>query len=367
MKTARRGFSLLELVIGIMISTILMSAALTIYNQIGKGAGIVQKITMQDTKIMILKDRLSRDLAGISHRWFSEKVYSDLKKAKDSPKKSPEKASEDKKEEPKNSELKKEDKKIKSMHFFFSGTAENNLDFFTFITTNPMQIYGQTKTCFSRIVYKTIAEVNNPKALRLMRKQEDKGAQDIDKEKITDGSFYELAGNISKIEIEYGFTTPSKQEQEKNPEQKVSFKWIKKWSSDSGFEQKKEFRPLSPEAIKLNISFFLAEDKPDISHEIVCIVPQLDSEYPKSFAQKRSEAEKQTEAPKGGAENNSNNDSGEIYRKDQNDTYVKDPNGYYNVKDPNGYYRKIGNTYVPISNALQKDNVTVVKPGATHA
>lgn len=300
MTTNKNGFSLLELVIGIMISTILITSALTIYNQIGKGAGIIQKITTNDTKIMILHDRIGKDLAGISHRWFSEKIYEDLKKTKEA-KKPAKKEGDAQKAEPKNTELKKENKKIKSTNFFLSAENENGLNFLTFITTNTMQMYGETKACFVRIVYKVVPEINNPKAFRLMRKQEEKATQDINKEKITEGAFYELAGNISKLEVEYGFTTPSKQELEKNPDQKIAFKWIKKWNSEPDTDQKKEFRPLSPEAIKLNISFLQAEDKPEIINEIVCIIPQLDADYPTSFAQKRSETEKKTEAPKGDA------------------------------------------------------------------
>jgi prepilin-type N-terminal cleavage/methylation domain-containing protein len=293
-KTTTVGFSLLELVISIAISSILMTAALTIYNQIGKSATIIQKITTYDTKMMIMHDRLSKDLAGISHRWFAQNMYEELKKAKEQAPKKPEpKTQETKEAEPKNNDTKKADSKQKKENIFFAHNGQEGFDSLSFLTTGALQIYGETSSNLVRVVYKTVSDKHataNPKTLRLMRKQDNNASADIDKEKIKDGNFYELASGISKLTIEYGFTVPSPQEQEKNPEQKTSFKWIKQWSKDEN--DTKEYQPTTPEALKINIVFSQGENKPELSYEMICLLPPRDTEYPKSFAQKRQEAQK---------------------------------------------------------------------------
>ena len=302
--TAQPGFSLLEIVIGIAISSILMTAALTIYNQIGKSATIIQKITTYDTKMMILHDRLGKDLAGFSHRWFAQNLYEELKKAKE---KAPKKT-ETTEAEPKKPESKKPDTKQKKEVIFFAHSTPEGFDYLSFLTTGALQIYGEASSNLVRVVYKLVPEKNtktDQKTFRFMRKQDSNAAADLNKETIKEGKFYEIASGISKLSVEYGFTIPSLEEQAKNPDLQTSFKWIKQWGKDEN--DAKEYQPTTPEALKFNIGFSQGENKPDLSYEMICLVPPRDTEYPKSFAQKRSEAQQPKSAepranePKGGA------------------------------------------------------------------
>src|SRR3990167_4155515 len=78
MNHKQAGFSIIEMMISIMISAMLMTAALTIYNQISKGTVSVARITQQDTQMMVLRDRLAADLQGLMPLWFTPEQYEKL-------------------------------------------------------------------------------------------------------------------------------------------------------------------------------------------------------------------------------------------------------------------------------------------------
>ncbi|MCX5924298.1 MAG: prepilin-type N-terminal cleavage/methylation domain-containing protein [Candidatus Dependentiae bacterium] len=287
----QRGFTLFEFAISMMISTMLMSAAFTIYNQVNKAAATVQKVTTNDTKIMILRDRLSADFEGISPLWFTEEMYEKLK--------SPEQAT---------AKAANSDSKIKRNNFLYAQSSDKNLSFLTFVTTNPLQMYGENTARFVRVVYTLIPDTQNKDVFKLMRKEDKKPSADFDIEKMKEGTFYELASNITKLSIEFGYIDQTKKE---DSGKKLSFTWAKEWdkkkkkSAPDGKQDSKQKEakgddtkkkdddetPDLPEAIKLKVSFFHDMEKPAIDYEIFFMIPINQEQGLKSFAEKRSQAQ----------------------------------------------------------------------------
>ncbi|MFA5998473.1 MAG: prepilin-type N-terminal cleavage/methylation domain-containing protein [Candidatus Babeliales bacterium] len=286
----QRGFTLFEFAISMMISTMLMTAVFTIYNQINKGAATVQRITTSDTKIMILRDRLSTDFEGISPLWFTSEIYEKLKATDETATKAI-----------------NSDSKIKRNNFLYAQSNDKNLSFLTFVTTNALQMYGDSTACFVRVVYTLIPDPKNETVFKLMRKEDKKPSADFDIEKMKEGTFYELASNITKLSIEFGYID---QTQKDDNNKKLSFIWAKEWDNkkkksardDKQDSKQKEAKsddakkkdddtPDLPEAIKLKISFVHDIEKPEIDYEIFFAVPINQEQSLQSFAEKRSQAE----------------------------------------------------------------------------
>lgn len=282
MKKLVTGFSLFEFVVSMMISSILLTASLTIYHQISKGALRVQRITTNDTKIMIATNRLSTDLSGISPLWFTTEHYEKIKNLKKS---SPTMPIKD--QTPSSDPLPATKQKIEKNNFLFSQNADQNFNILTFVTSNAMQMYGNNDQHFVRVVYKLIPTQNNEKLFKLMRKQTSNPTSSFNVEELKSGSFYELASNITKINIEYGFIDQPKAEREKQPEKKLILGWANSWGASDDMKQTSDYRPILPEIVKLKISFLQDNDRPEISYEAFIPICVSQDASLQSFAEKR--------------------------------------------------------------------------------
>lgn len=272
------GFSLLEVVFGLMISSILLTATFTIYNQINKSAQIIQNITTSDTRIMVLKDRLQKDFSGLCPLWFTQDEYEKYKSLEKTPNTQ--------------TERKQFDENIKQNSFLYSDNHDDNsLNFFTFVTLNAMQMYATDSQRMVRVVYLLKKESDNPKSFRLMRAEVKNVAPDFNQNSILGSkNFYEIVSNIASCSIEYGFIDQPKNKKGKakssSSEKPAELKWLQEWGVTKEKGNASGYKPTLPEFIKLQITF-LEDVNTQKKHEIYFTIPINVTTRPSSFAKKR--------------------------------------------------------------------------------
>jgi|GEM_PF-1317180 len=281
------GFSVIELTISIMISAFLMTAALTIYHQISKGMTKMQYLTTQDTAIMIVKHRLAIDLQGLCPLWFADDQYEELRtKANTTPDTTTPKATAP------TTPQKETDPNSPNNGYLFAQSKDTQFQFLTFVTTNALPGYPSTPYRCVRVVYALNKDPHNENLFVLQRKQELAISTKLNIEKLTQGTFYTIAKNITKCSIEYGFIDipPDKRTQQSNQAWKM--KWVDNWGRSTQEKQEEDYVPTLPDIIKLKISIQQNPDRPAQEHELCCLLPISNQVTFKSFAQERAASAK---------------------------------------------------------------------------
>ena len=298
-KSQNQGFTLIELVVGLMIGSILLTSSLAIYQNIAKSTTIIQKITSNDTRAMILKDRFAKDLIGISMLWFTPKKYEAMKKKTTSSSSAKAKDSQNSDSENEEAENKKEDTiaKDENNFFFANNNADGTLDTLSFVTTSALQIYGSNNKSFVRVVYFLKKDQKLENSLSLMRKEID--PTELNKELLKNsGVFYELAGNIKHCSFEYGFinkiTVVNKNEKQ-NANKPTEISWVKEWNEKMDKSQSSTQKPIAPKFIKIKITFMQQTTSAEQEYDM-CFINPVDTISPyTSFTQKRYDKEQRSQ------------------------------------------------------------------------
>lgn len=269
------GFSIIELVIGIMISSVLITISLTIYNQINKSCNKIQNITSQDLSMMILQKRMSDDLLGLCPLWFTQE---DIKQST----------------QPKN--IAPNTDSTKNNNYFYAQTTDEQLDFMTFVSTNTLQAYPEPEHYIARIVYVLKKDLQKENFFTLQRKEETQISQEFNIEKIKEGKFYTIVENIKKCKLEYGFIEKPEDQKEQNVSKEWKFKWVQQWSEQQNKEKKdqKEKAPNLPDIIRITITLQEFTYQAETIHTFYCMLPQSKNISLTSLAKKRNEKEAAT-------------------------------------------------------------------------
>jgi type II secretory pathway component PulJ len=278
MKHLNFGFTALEMILSIMISAMLMTAALTIYSQITKSLNTLQRVSHLDTQAMIVRQRLYTDLQGLLPLWFSTEHYEQLKKTAKS-----------NKESEKNETAPPSQGSKKRNNFLYAQSHNNQLEILTFVTTNAIQVFAEKQPRTVRVVYALRPDMNQ--TFKLMRREEEAISSDFDIEQLKTGHFYKIADKISSCMIEYGFL---KQEKDKKT---TEFTFVKEWGDHE--EQKKDEtkKPLMPDVLKLTLKMQYQPNQEIKTYEILCSIATCHASTIKSFAQIRQEQTQQAKTP----------------------------------------------------------------------
>lgn len=275
----KAGFSIIEMTISIMISAILMTAALTIYNQISKGAVTVNRITQIDTMVMVLHNRLSTDLQGLTPLWFTAKQ-----------KEKSEDTSEQDNVLNKNTLLPKQPTNKKENNFLYAQSTNDQFNLLTFVTTNPLHFYADQQIRTARVSYVLKPDPAHPNHFLLMRKQEDKISSDFNIENLTSGSFDQIAHKITSCKIEYGFIEQSPEQRAKEPDKAIAFKFVSQWGmNNEEIEEKNKYKPILPDVLKLTIQIEYTPEQPSRIYELVCSIPTSQAKEIKPMTQKKQD------------------------------------------------------------------------------
>lgn len=222
------GFSVLELIMAMAISTIIMTTLLEMYNQITRNMVRVERFVFEDTQLLVLKNRFSKDIAGLSAIWFTQAEVD--KKIAGQNKKAPE----------------PDQEKRQASAAFYSINKQGRLEQITFVTTSALQSYGTTQDRFVRVVYKVEEDPASPGLFRLMRKQIPMPTEHIDEQALQGGTFYELVSGIKSISMTYQLIDKVQLRQlgqgkqddaakhaaqsEKSPDQQEIIRSVKQWT-----------------------------------------------------------------------------------------------------------------------------------------
>lgn len=259
------GFSLLEVVIGVLISSILSITLFQSLFQVSKALRYVDGASHMHTDITILDRQLDRDFSG---------MFLPLKKAppvrEDGDKKDASvPAEQPKKQDPQKPE-KEEDKYQPDAFVINLEQTTGTVSMFSCITSNPALMYGNLLPRIVRVVYRLVPDRHQEGLYTLTRQQSD----DLDLAVFTDKSSkiraYTLISGIKQIKIDAWIEKikkPEKNQQEQKkpgesekkqtqdgPAKRVFVEW-QAWKKTNEDEKKQFELALIPALMKITVIF----------------------------------------------------------------------------------------------------------------
>jgi len=256
----KKGYIILELLLAFAISSMVMGALFTTFNQTNKAVAMMDRIASIDMRTLLLQNQMEIDLSGA----FVPQERQKKEKTGDKDKKK------DVKKEGKQGKKEEEFEDVPLKKAFFVKDKGANIELLTFITTNPLPSYGALKPRIVRVLYKVVPEKATSKgetkpSFKLLR-QEHETLSFAKFEKSKAIRPYEVIKNIKKITAEYTVSVEKDQEKEKKgggekssvqtkgqaKEPKIEFKTLKKW----GKEQIKKTKKQKPDMCKFKVELW---------------------------------------------------------------------------------------------------------------
>tara|TARA_B100000674_G_C37743448_1_gene870004 strand:- start:15 stop:992 length:978 start_codon:yes stop_codon:yes gene_type:complete len=282
------GISFLEVMIGMAVSTMLISVTFTIYNHITQTIQRTDQTTAIDTKIMVLQSRLQSDLYGLSPIWFTKQEYDNVKNEKIKIK-----------DQQNQTKQNNNNTKHNSKNFFHSENKPNgNIHYFTFLTVNAMHTYGTDNQHFVRVVYALEQSSTEANIFTLKRKEIKSVTSEIDQSEITaPHNFYDIVTGITKCTATYTYIEHSDNNQKaSNDEQKTSdtnqppkiislSEWNIQQEAQETKNENKNKQPLTPSFMTLDITFVQNQENDEQEHKINFAIPIDTTNKLSSFAQ----------------------------------------------------------------------------------
>jgi prepilin-type N-terminal cleavage/methylation domain-containing protein len=255
----KRGFSLIELVVALLISSLLTLSLFQLLQQTRKAVRRITNVIAIDEPFIALYNQLEKDITGMFAPNSSVEAYreKDKKEKAEKDEKKAEKKEEKSQEKP---EPKKELKPIKDV---FVLDAKKEQIFWSFITTGGLQVLDSEGTivpqpALKRVVYMLEKDPQRPDVYRFMYRF---SALNLDLNAFKGADFtpsYELISGIKRLEIELTlFEIPEKTEaappgkkEQPAPEKKQPLKpaTVKEWQEE---EIWKKYKTLIPAYVKI--------------------------------------------------------------------------------------------------------------------
>lgn len=274
MKGAKPGITLIELIVGLLLSSVLISALFAMYGTITRTVSRATETMDRDRAVVVFQHQWQRDIEGVFAPPYPKK---ESKKTEDA-------SAVGNKQEKKETEPEKKKEQPKPIKKVFDATIKDgSMNVVTFITTNPVAVYEKSqvgsKPRMVRVVYRLQSDGKKPATYRLMRQESEK--LDFDSFNIKEKSVkdYELLGSIKKFTIEYLLAKEEKKEtQEKEKKKKgKTFKSFNEWHSD---ERHKEDKPLIPQIIKTKLVLTDEDRNKEMSYEFNFQIPAYNQAIP---------------------------------------------------------------------------------------
>jgi prepilin-type N-terminal cleavage/methylation domain-containing protein len=216
----QKGFSLIEVTFGLLISSMIALILFESLSQSNKILSRVVSVSSIERKVALMQHQLETDFSGI----FPPRI---IEKEDD------EQESQDKdREKEKSPSSKKPDKKEKEQEngfktFSFESDDRGFVSILSFVTTNPLSVYQQPSPRAVRVAYRVIADPENQGKLLLIRQESEelslkKFEAATKKETIKSGQKpirgYEIARDIENIKFEFFVEKIEKSSDAKTPE-----------------------------------------------------------------------------------------------------------------------------------------------------
>lgn len=207
----KQGFSLIELLLALLISSFIITGLFTVIYQVRRMQTNVNTITGASERAAIMLNQLERDLMGA----FVPTHIEPLKQTKKQPGSTAQDVT---------PPLKK---------IFFGITRDNRLDTLSFITCNPLQVYTKAKDAkikprIVRIVYRVLPDPDNKKSYVLMRQE----GTELDYDRYTrdaQGALraYRVVDGIATIRVMYFIPDPKGKMESENPV--ITYRKVSGW------------------------------------------------------------------------------------------------------------------------------------------
>lgn len=271
---SKTGFTLIELIIGMAISAAVSVVIFVSFNQTQKSSTRIDEIISLDSRVSVLQNQLEKDITGVFV------PNSMVPKPNEKVEQKAKKESKEKKEE----EVAKPDtQKVEKL--FYSANQGKNLKELTFITCNPLQIYGQSRPRIARVTYLLKEDVLRRGSFALYR-------QESSKLNDTKGGFeYQIADGIKEFRVEYTVLIEKKEEEQKQKdakEQKKSseLKTFSDWTfADKASSTQKESNFLIPMFVNVKVVFWIdVANTAQQFFEFKYFIYAFDSQFPRKPA-----------------------------------------------------------------------------------
>ncbi len=275
----KKGFTLLEVMIAIIVGSLVMGVLVQSLWQLSKSIKQVSRVSSVDMRVSVFQNLLEKELASA----FAPKLIplkDDESEEKDDEKEKKEIDEHDEKDEESESTNKEKEQPLKKI--FYTEHEGDNITLLTFITTSPLDVYNMSKPRVARIMYKMVPDKNNPELFELHR-QESSSITDIKKfdSEATEGvkgfvvidgikslktTFLALPVKESKKESASPYVKKEDEKEKKEvqgtDEEKEEFVTVERWNvedqkeqEDNGDDEGKKL-PLIPNFIKMALVLF---------------------------------------------------------------------------------------------------------------
>jgi type II secretory pathway component PulJ len=337
-QTAVHGFTLIELIVGTLIASLICGVLLTALSQSSRVQASVDNTIDISDRISIAAHQLHRDLDGAFVPRQAEKMDDEKKDLQQPNQKG------DKKEEPADKKdekvgQKKEEKPIEKI--FYSTNKNGMLDTLTFITNNPLVVFvgkdvGTIKPKVVRVQYTLKPEANNKDVYTLFRQE----SNELDLAEYKNVRPYEVMSGIKKLSIQFTARIEKKQEQQKpstaaqqNPaeqqkpeekpkksyEYKVQQEWVSEppsakasadttagTAADKSAEKKEAEFPRIPYSVEFKMTLWDKQTRKEKDFIIVCDIPVDSIEAENKAEEQKKQKPKQQPQPEPGNKSDKN-------------------------------------------------------------
>jgi len=231
----KAGFSLLSTLVSIFLGSLLMSTMLVMYNNIGRTARFVKRVSFSDTRRFVMIDQMQQDFAGMTMMWSGS-------------------SEEDKEKEV----VAQAEEAFLENKIFYSKNKGDRFDYLTFITTNSLLSYADVKPHFIRVVYRLQASEGEKVGFQLMRKELTEVSDKMSEEDLKGGVFSEVAGEIANMSMNYYYFNKQNEEAVKAQAMDTGTGYpvnsLSEWNSESE-ELESKAAQLYPIATEVTVSF----------------------------------------------------------------------------------------------------------------
>jgi type II secretory pathway component PulJ len=235
----KHAFTLLEVVIGTLLSALLATALFNSFWQSNRTLMLVDDYTDFDTTQALLVTQLERDLLGTV---FLVEYKEDKKKQK----------------------------KIMPLEkSFYATNNDNRFELLTFITTNPLLTASGEKPRLVRIIYR-LKEDKEHKGSFILTRQE---STDLDFDALEKKRPRELVvtHKLVSLSLDFNYTVSSQ------PEGITEVKTLTQWNSDEQAKSSQERKPLLPAAVHLHAT--VTDGGYVRNHSFVYTIPVITADY----------------------------------------------------------------------------------------
>lgn len=252
----RMGFSLIELVVALLVSSILAVALMRVLGGSSNVLKATESIITSDMAIAVFYDRFERDISGACVPPFGDPSRAKAVKKPETPSRQPFVFGAPAAQEPE-----KKDKSVLFKQAFVYKVRDKQLEQLSFITCNPMESYRGSKVRLARVTYQLKPQSGSRGLYHLLRRESKNPTYGSDK----DVRPYVVFTDIESLRLEFLLIEKEPEQPKQTPKQpaQLPFKqpvkhqqktsWHETWPPAAPEAQKKSAESGVPAYVKMHV------------------------------------------------------------------------------------------------------------------